>query len=267
MRYNLHYRVGASNWKGWKHLGQWETLSETQDELQSWQNSIRPNHGDIARIVGVKKDGALKPSKNEWARNWPLYIFNENEWVPVAQLRSGDARHWVNAWESQNTAASIMLRYTVGVPGGLIERVCIDLVDLIPPSLRASRFFSTEDYEWFLSTIYRIHQCHRNPGVETVANIGASLGNLQIRTGRQLGRQANIISVERLNALKALTDVLCARTSSSASVLAQFVGNVLDMQGRYDQGHNQYLMRTTVWKHITMSHAICGAMGLRQPTY
>lgn len=264
MRYNLHYRVGASNWKGWKHLGQWETLSEAQDELQSWQNPIRPSHGDVARIVSVKKDGALKPSKNEWAKNMPLYVFNESEWIPAAHLRSGDARHWVNAWESQNTAASIMIRYTEGVPGGFIERACIDLVDLIPRSLRA--IFSNEDYEWFLSTLYRIHQCHRNPGVETVANIGAELDSLRIRTGRPLGR-TNIIAVERLNAVKALTDVLCARTSSSASALAQFVGRVLDMQGRYDQGHNQYLLRATVWKHITMSHAICGAMGLSQPTY
>lgn len=267
MRYNLHYRVGASNWKGWKHLGQWETLSETQDELQSWQNSIRPNHGDIARIVGVKKDGGVKPSAKEWGKNWPIYIFNENEWVPAAHMKSIGAGHWMGVWEAQWSSAMIILPFTHGVPTTRLIEACFSLVDRIPNSMPVAQWVNrSSEFIEITGALAELRRAYVESDTTMVAAISGRIDRNLMATGRQIGRTVYRERLEYLATLKELAEMILVPIPNRASQVARHVQNFMDIRNG-KMGSNRYKLREIVWKHITMSHAICGAMGLRQPTY
>lgn len=267
MRYNLHYRVGASNWKGWKHLGQWETLSEAQDELQSWQNPIRPSHGDIARIVGVKKDGSLKPSKNEWVKNWPLYIFNENEWVPTAHMNSIGAWHWMGVWEIQWSSAARMLQFSEGVPTDRLIEACFSLVDRIPNAMPVARWVNRSDELIEITgSIAELRRAYVESDTTGVAAISSRIGRDLMAMNQRMGRTVYLQVREYRTALQALAEMILVPTPKNASIFTKHVQSSVDLLNSKMES-NCYKLREVVWKHITMSHAVCGAMGLRQPTY
>lgn len=248
MRYNLHYRVGAANWKGWRHLGQWETHSEAGDELQSWQNPIRPSHGDIARIVSVKKESSLKPSKNEWAKNMPLYVFNEREWIPVAPMEE------------------FLLRYTKMVPEGKLIEACFDLAHQIPNSMPVAWWVNrSHELVSIMDTISEIRRVYIQSDTTGLAAVSSRIRGTLIGMGRGIGR-SHYMRVEQTEALHALAEVVLTPTPENACLVGHHVQRALDLMN-FKVGHNRYRLREIVWKHITMSHAICGAMNLRQPTY